>query len=194
MRKLVVLGALALAALFFAAALGVPDPAGAKKVGKKIVAFALDADKLDGKDSDEFMLANLFGDDVLGDDTEPPSVEPGLGIAECVLSEVTLLASTTQHPDNWLPAEGQVLPIEENQALFDLIGNTYGGDGEETFALPDLKDLGPGGVRYYICVEGVFPGEEEEEGGITEPEVTTPAGEEEEGGTTEPELADGGSE
>ena len=35
--------------------------------------------------------------------------------------------------------EGQLLPISENEILFDYIGTTYGGDGQETFGLPDLR-------------------------------------------------------
>ena len=35
--------------------------------------------------------------------------------------------------------EGQLLPISENETLFNLIGTTYGGDGQSTFALPDLR-------------------------------------------------------
>jgi microcystin-dependent protein len=42
-------------------------------------------------------------------------------------------------PVGWLFCEGQLLPISENEALFQLIGTTYGGDGESTFALPDLR-------------------------------------------------------
>jgi microcystin-dependent protein len=42
-------------------------------------------------------------------------------------------------PAGWMFCEGQVLPISENEALFQLIGTTYGGDGESTFALPDLR-------------------------------------------------------
>ncbi len=39
----------------------------------------------------------------------------------------------------WMFCEGQLLPISENETLFQLIGTTYGGDGESTFALPDLR-------------------------------------------------------
>ncbi len=39
----------------------------------------------------------------------------------------------------WMFCEGQLLPISENETLFQLIGTTYGGDGETTFALPDLR-------------------------------------------------------
>ncbi len=42
-------------------------------------------------------------------------------------------------PNGWLLCEGQHLPISENEVLFQVIGTTYGGDGEQTFALPDLR-------------------------------------------------------
>ena len=42
-------------------------------------------------------------------------------------------------PSGWMFCEGQLLPISENETLFNLIGTTYGGDGQETFALPDLQ-------------------------------------------------------
>lgn len=42
-------------------------------------------------------------------------------------------------PAGWMFCEGQLLPISENQTLFNLIGTTYGGDGQSTFALPDLR-------------------------------------------------------
>lgn len=42
-------------------------------------------------------------------------------------------------PAGWMFCDGQLLPISENETLFQLIGTTYGGDGQETFALPDLR-------------------------------------------------------
>ena len=42
-------------------------------------------------------------------------------------------------PAGWMFCEGQLLPISENEVLFTLIGTTYGGDGQSTFALPDLR-------------------------------------------------------
>jgi microcystin-dependent protein len=42
-------------------------------------------------------------------------------------------------PAGWMFCEGQLLPISENTTLFQLIGTTYGGDGQNTFALPDLR-------------------------------------------------------
>ena len=42
-------------------------------------------------------------------------------------------------PNGWMFCEGQLLPISENETLFQLIGTTYGGDGQSTFALPDMR-------------------------------------------------------
>ncbi len=46
-------------------------------------------------------------------------------------------------PAGWMFCEGQLLPISENETLFQLIGTTYGGDGQATFALPDLRGRVP---------------------------------------------------
>lgn len=46
-------------------------------------------------------------------------------------------------PNGWMLCEGQTLPIAENEVLFQLIGTTYGGDGEETFNLPNLASRVP---------------------------------------------------
>lgn len=61
-------------------------------------------------------------------------------------------------PAGWMTCEGQILPISENETLFNLIGTTYGGDGEETFALPNLASRlplhqGTGGGGTYILGE-----------------------------------------
>jgi microcystin-dependent protein len=42
-------------------------------------------------------------------------------------------------PEGWARCDGQLLPIVQNQALFTLVGTTYGGDGQSTFALPNLQ-------------------------------------------------------
>ena len=42
-------------------------------------------------------------------------------------------------PSGWMFCEGQLVAISENETLFNLIGTTYGGDGQDTFALPDLR-------------------------------------------------------
>lgn len=46
-------------------------------------------------------------------------------------------------PAGWMFCSGQLLPISENEVLFQLIGTTYGGDGESTFSLPDLQSRVP---------------------------------------------------
>ncbi|MDT4952498.1 MAG: hypothetical protein QOJ02_636 [Acidobacteriota bacterium] len=46
-------------------------------------------------------------------------------------------------PAGWMFCSGQLLPISENETLFNLIGTTYGGDGQSTFALPDLQSRVP---------------------------------------------------
>lgn len=46
-------------------------------------------------------------------------------------------------PQGWAFCDGALIPISENDALFNLIGTTYGGDGQETFALPDLRSRVP---------------------------------------------------
>ncbi|OBZ15961.1 MULTISPECIES: phage tail protein [Bacillales] len=46
-------------------------------------------------------------------------------------------------PKNWAACEGQLLPINQNQALFSILGTTYGGNGTTTFALPDLRGRAP---------------------------------------------------
>jgi microcystin-dependent protein len=49
------------------------------------------------------------------------------------------------------------LPINTNQALFSLLGTTYGGNGTTNFALPNLTGLAPANLTYMICVNGLFP-------------------------------------
>jgi microcystin-dependent protein len=46
-------------------------------------------------------------------------------------------------PAGWAMCQGQLMPISENDTLFNLIGTTYGGDGQETFGLPDLQGRAP---------------------------------------------------
>lgn len=46
-------------------------------------------------------------------------------------------------PNGWMFCQGQTIPISENDTLFNLIGTTYGGDGQESFALPDLASRVP---------------------------------------------------
>ena len=59
-------------------------------------------------------------------------------MAEPFLSEIRLF-SFNFPPKGWALCNGQFLPINQNQALFSLLGTTYGGNGQTTFALPDLR-------------------------------------------------------
>jgi microcystin-dependent protein len=61
-------------------------------------------------------------------------------------------------PAGWMLCQGQTLPISENDILFTLIGTTYGGDGQETFNLPDLQSrvpihmgTGKDGITYQLA-------------------------------------------
>jgi len=60
-------------------------------------------------------------------------------------------------PAGWMFCEGQLLPISEYETLFNLIGTTYGGDGQSTFALPDLRGRLPAG-RYTLFAQVVVNG------------------------------------
>jgi microcystin-dependent protein len=59
-------------------------------------------------------------------------------VAEPFLSEIRIF-SFVFAPKGWALCNGQLLPINQNQALFSLLGTTYGGDGRVNFALPDLR-------------------------------------------------------
>jgi microcystin-dependent protein len=74
------------------------------------------------------------------------------------LSEIRIF-SFNFAPKGWAQCNGQFLPINQNQALFSLLGTTYGGNGQTTFALPDLR----GRVPFHMgntYVEGQVGGEE----------------------------------
>jgi microcystin-dependent protein len=65
------------------------------------------------------------------------------------------------NPAGWAFCDGQLIPISENDTLFNLIGTTYGGDGQQTFALPNLQARlplhmgpGPGGPTFTIGETG----------------------------------------
>lgn len=71
-------------------------------------------------------------------------------------------------PKDWAPAEGQIMPINGNTALFSLLGNRYGGDGRTTFALPDLRGAALVSkdehnrrpvekITWCIAIKGVYP-------------------------------------
>lgn len=72
-------------------------------------------------------------------------------------------------PAGWAFCDGQLVPISENDTLFTLIGTTYGGDGQETFALPNLQSRVP-------MHQGTFAGQTftlGEQGGVEQVTLTT---------------------
>lgn len=63
-------------------------------------------------------------------------------MAEPFIGEIRLF-SFAYAPQGWAVCDGRILAVNENQALFSLLGATYGGDGRTTFALPDLRGRAP---------------------------------------------------
>ncbi|GGO81517.1 tail Collar domain-containing protein [Marinobacterium nitratireducens] len=63
-------------------------------------------------------------------------------------------------PRGWAFCQGQLLPIAQNQALFSLLGTTYGGDGRSTFALPDLRGRSPVGQGHGPGLSDIRIGEQ----------------------------------
>lgn len=59
-------------------------------------------------------------------------------MAQPYVGEIRMFAGNFA-PAGWYFCDGQLLPISENETLFNLIGTTYGGDGQSTFALPDMR-------------------------------------------------------
>jgi microcystin-dependent protein len=78
-------------------------------------------------------------------------------MAQPYVGEIRIFAGNFP-PVGWMFCEGQVLPISENETLFNLIGTSFGGDGQETFGLPDLQGrlpvhqgTLPGGGTYQLA-------------------------------------------
>jgi microcystin-dependent protein len=78
-------------------------------------------------------------------------------MAQPYIGEIRMFAGNFA-PNGWMFCDGQALPISENDALFTLIGTTYGGDGQETFNLPNLQSriplhmgTGPDGTTYQLA-------------------------------------------
>lgn len=63
-------------------------------------------------------------------------------MAEPFLAEIRIM-SFSYAPQGWAMCNGQFMPINQNQALFSLLGTTFGGNGQTTFALPDLRGRTP---------------------------------------------------
>lgn len=88
-------------------------------------------------------------------------------------------------PVGWLKCHGQLLPISEYETLFNLIGTTYGGDGQETFALPDFRGRTLIGVGQGPGLTPRFAGESGGSRSATLSAATVPAHSHTIGGNTE---------
>lgn len=93
-------------------------------------------------------------------------------MSEPFLAEVRMVGFNFP-PRGWALCDGQILPINQNQSLYSLLGTTYGGDGRTSFALPDLRGRTPihvgrsnGGVQHEL---GQKSGEESHT--LSEPEM-----------------------
>ncbi len=76
----------------------------------------------------------------------------------CVIGDV-FLSVNGYGSGNALPADGRSIPIQNNTALFSLIGINFGGNGTSSYNLPDLRAFAPKGMQYSICLNGTFPSE-----------------------------------
>ncbi|WP_010413424.1 phage tail protein [Citromicrobium sp. JLT1363] len=107
-------------------------------------------------------------------------ITPARASADPLIGEI-MMVGYQWCPRGWEEANGQLLPISENGALFSLYGTTYGGDGRSTFALPDLRGrapvhVGPGNrlgeegsvggdgselgtrtLRFCVATRGIYP-------------------------------------
>jgi microcystin-dependent protein len=63
-------------------------------------------------------------------------------VSEAYIGEIRMFGFDFA-PRGWATCAGQIMPIQQNQALFSLLGTTYGGNGQTTFALPDLRGRAP---------------------------------------------------
>ena len=84
---------------------------------------------------------------------------PALAGENPLLGEIEIFAFNFC-PVGWAPLNGQLLAINQNQALFALLGTTYGGDGQTTFALPTAKPIFSAtgaALQQCIALQGIFP-------------------------------------
>jgi hypothetical protein len=92
-------------------------------------------------------VQNIFGNYTQG-------AAAGRDAGTCYVGQIMLFAGAVT---NGTPAKGQTLSILQNQALYSLLGTTYGGDGITTFRLPDLTSAAPNNMTYSICTQGIYP-------------------------------------
>ncbi|HEX8888847.1 MAG TPA: tail fiber protein [Pyrinomonadaceae bacterium] len=84
-------------------------------------------------------------------------LDPGSRIEDIFVGELLLLPYEVPFSQALRLCNGELLQISQNTALFSLIRNRFGGDGKQTFALPNLAAVAPAKFNYYIDVQGVLP-------------------------------------
>ncbi len=76
---------------------------------------------------------------------------------DCLIGQIQLFPYGFV-PMGWALCNGQTIAVTQNQALFSLIGNKFGGNGATTFALPNLAGCEPNpNCAYYIATQGIYP-------------------------------------
>jgi microcystin-dependent protein len=77
---------------------------------------------------------------------------PATAQSNAYIGQIMPIGTNGWCPVGWLLAEGQLLPIAQNAALFEVLGTTYGGDGKTTFGLPNLKGVKLGTQPVTWCI------------------------------------------
>jgi microcystin-dependent protein len=98
--------------------------------------------RLDGRGPRRFGAASLFVDNTSS-------------AADCTLGQPQLYASTSPNVTDMLPADGSLMLLDQNTALFSIYGTRFGGDGKTRFALPTMA--APPGMRWFVCAAGIYP-------------------------------------
>jgi microcystin-dependent protein len=84
-------------------------------------------------------------------------LDPESRLEEIFVGELLLLPYEVPSTRLARLCNGELLPIAQNRALFSLLGNRFGGDGKQNFALPNLVAAAPPKFNYYISVQGALP-------------------------------------
>ena len=88
----------------------------------------------------------------------PPAAHPTFDSGSAQLLGSLLLIPYDYVPVHFAPCKGQLLPIQSNPALFSLLGAKFGGDGQNDFGLPDMRNHNPiKGLSYAIATKGIYP-------------------------------------
>jgi microcystin-dependent protein len=74
-----------------------------------------------------------------------------------MIGDIVLSVASYGNGGSYTPADGRLLPIQQYTEAFTILKATFGGDGQNNFALPDLRPFAPAGLQYSICLTGAFP-------------------------------------